>query len=72
MSTKPNANLKAVELTQAELDSVAGGGSAAAIQSAAANQAVMSAQAQVARAARKQASLNNAIKKGGASLKAGI
>ncbi len=26
MSTKPNTNLKAIELTQAELDSVAGGG----------------------------------------------
>jgi hypothetical protein len=31
MSTKPNANLKAVELTQAELHSVTGGNPAAAV-----------------------------------------
>jgi hypothetical protein len=31
MSTKPNANLKAVGLTQAELDSVTGGNPAAVV-----------------------------------------
>ncbi len=54
MSTKPNTNLKAIELTQAELDSVAGGGMAsaqAAMGQAAANAAMSQAVAQATKSA---------------------
>ncbi len=59
MSTKPNANLKAVELTQVELDSVTGGSLTGIFQQLQAQQARLNL----------QASLNNAIKKAGSSIK---
>jgi hypothetical protein len=76
MSTEPNTNLNAVELTQSELDSVAGGGISAA--QAAMDQAA--AQATRAHAALAQqaviAYLNDAVHKTtkgvGASIKSAI
>jgi hypothetical protein len=55
MSTEPNANLNAIELTQAELDSVAGGGMASAMGQAAAQAAMSQAVAQATKAAAAQA-----------------
>jgi predicted DNA-binding protein (UPF0251 family) len=65
MSTKPNANLNAIKLTPAELDSVTGGSLAGIVQQ------LQAQQAQLSLAALKNA-VNNASKQAGSSFKKGV